>query len=581
VDTLKFLAFRNTDNLNLACETALTKLSFAVRRFLLPMAVASAVATHASSDERPNILLIVADDLSYSDLGSYGGEIETPVLDALAAEGLRFKNFYVLPTCSPTRSALMSGNTNHVGGMGVMAEFIYPAIEDRPGYEGHLSDQVAALPEVLRDAGYNTYMSGKWHLGAADDRSPFRRGFERTFTMMQGGGSHYADMRPLTLLEPMIYRRDGENVDELPADFYSTKNYTDELIGFIEADLSGGKPFFAYLSYTAPHDPLHAPAEFIEKYDSVYDDGWDALQKRRVAALEANGLIPEDADIPSNFLAGAWADLPDEEKALFTRDMEVYAAMVDYLDMSVGRLFEFLKSVDQYDNTLIVFMSDNGPNGAHATAYPGNADGTYLGSFDNSLTNRGLKGSFVDMGPSWARAAAAPFRYFKSFASDGGIRAPMIVRYPEQVGVAGGVTPALAHVSDLMPTFLDVAMAEYPTVFNGREVVPPTGKSLRPVFDGSATDIRAGEGIAYELFEMKAFIQEGWKLSRLPEPFGSGDWQLYDLSQDPGETADLAGDNPNRLNSMRDAWESFALENNVFDHAGHFDAIYRAVYGVK
>ncbi|MEP2028222.1 MAG: arylsulfatase [Paracoccaceae bacterium] len=539
------------------------------------------LAATAQAGERPNILLIVADDMAYSDLGSYGGEIDTPILDALAKEGLRFSNFYVLPTCSPTRSALMSGNTNHVAGLGVMAEFIYPDIEGRPGYEGYLSDQVAALPEVLRDAGYNTYMSGKWHLGADDDRSPFRRGFERTFTMMQGGGSHWADMRPLTPSEPMIYRRNGQRIDDLPADFYSTWNYTDTLIEFIDADLQDGKPFFGYLSYTAPHDPLHAPAEYISKYDGKYDDGWDDLLNRRLAALQKIGLIPQDVSIPDNFLAPEWEAISEEDKALFSRDMQVYAAMVDYLDMSVGRLFEYLRSVDQYDNTLIVFISDNGANGAPATAYPGNADGAYLATFDNTPENRGLAGSFVDMGPGWARATAAPFRFFKSFTSDGGIRAPMIVRFPGGTKEKGGVTPALAHVSDLMPTFLDIAGADYPDTYRGRNVIPPTGTSLRPVFEGIASDIRETGGIGYELFEMKAFIQGHWKLSRLPKPFGTGGWELYDLSSDPGETLNLANQHPERLSEMRDAWERFARDNGIFDHQGHFDAIYRAIYGVK
>jgi arylsulfatase len=552
-----------------------------LRSVLLATPIFAYQSVFAQADQRPNILLIVADDMAYSDLGSYGGEIETPALDALAKEGLRFSNFYVLPTCSPTRSSLMSGNTNHVGGMGVMTEFIYPAVEGRPGYEGYLSDQVAALPEVLRDAGYNTYMSGKWHLGSDDDRSPHSRGFNRTFAMMQGGGSHWSDMRPLTLTEPMIYRRDGQRVDELPADFYSTRNYTDELIEFIKADLNNGQPFFGYLSYTAPHDPLHAPADFIAKFRGKYDDGWDALLNRRIGGLQDNGFINSDVSVPANFLTPAWSDLSEADRDLFRRDMEVYAAMINYLDMSVGRLFEYLRSVDQFENTLIVFVSDNGANGAHATAYPGNADGSYLATFDNTLANRGLADSFVDLGPGWARATAAPFRFFKSFTSDGGIRAPMIISHPGGVGEGGRLIPALAHVSDLMPTFLDFANADYPATYRGRDVIPPSGISLRPVIDGTQGENRPESGVGFELFEMKAFIQGQWKLSRLPEPFGTGGWELFDLYKDPGETRNLADTHPERLSAMRDAWEEFARDNGVFDHQGHFDAIYRAVYGVK
>jgi len=209
---------------------------------------------------QPNILLIVADDLGYSDIGSFGGEIRTPVLDRLADEGLRFSGFHVLPTCSPTRSSLMTGNDNHVAGMGVMGEFIYPEIADLPGYAGHLVEQVATLPELLQQGGYHTYMAGKWHLGEKDDQSPHAHGFERTFAMMNGGGSHWPDRRPLSPTQKMIYRKDGERVEALPDDFYSTKDYTDALIGFIDQGKGDGKPFFGYLSYTAPHDPLHATA---------------------------------------------------------------------------------------------------------------------------------------------------------------------------------------------------------------------------------------------------------------------------------------------------------------------------------
>ncbi len=223
----------------------------------------------AADSERPNILLIVADDLGYSDIGPFGGEIRTPTLDGLAAEGLRFSGFHVLPTCSPTRSALLSGNDNHVAGLGVMGEFGYPEIADLPGYAGHLADQVATIPEILGEAGYHTYMAGKWHLGEADDQSPFARGFERTFTMMNGGGSHWADMRPLSPPQEMIYRRNGERIETLPEDFYSSKDYTDAMIEFIASGKDDGAPFFAYLSYTAPHDPLHAPADFIAKEKEI------------------------------------------------------------------------------------------------------------------------------------------------------------------------------------------------------------------------------------------------------------------------------------------------------------------------
>jgi arylsulfatase len=534
-----------------------------------------------ASHIRPNILLIVADDLGYSDLGSYGGEISTPTLDRLAGEGLRFSGFHVLPTCSPTRAALMSGNDNHVAGMGVMAEFIYPAIANLPGYVGHLADQVATIPEVLRSSGYHTYMAGNWHLGVDDDQSPLARGFEQTFAMMDGGGSHWADMRPLTKAHPMTYRRDGERIDELPADFYSTTHYTDALIEYIDSNKGDGKPFFGYLSYTAPHDPLHAPADYVEKYRGKYEAGWDALAAQRLAGLKELGLVPADlAEFPPNFMVKPWESLSAEDRQKHARDMEVYAAMVDYMDMSIGRLFDYLRENELYDNTLIVFISDNGANGAQATAYPGNLDGAYLATFDNTLENRGLEGSFIDMGPGWAQAVSAPFRLFKSFTSQGGIKAPMIVKAPGARSGAGHWNHSFVHVTDILPTLLEVAAATYPDERDGRPLRTPIGRSIIPILEGAAGSTRGqDDGVGYELFEMKAYIRGDWKLLRLPEPFGSGEWALYDLARDPGEIHDVSDDYPEVKASMIEGWQEYAERNDVFDHRGMFDALYRKAYG--
>jgi arylsulfatase len=534
------------------------------------------------SKASPNILLIVADDLGYSDIGSFGGEISTPVLGQLASEGLRFSGFHVLPTCSPTRAALISGNDNHVAGMGVMSEFIYPEIAGLPGYAGHLADQVATIPEILREAGYHTYMAGKWHLGEEDEQSPFSRGFEQTFTMMNGGGSHWADMRALSESQGMIYRRNGERLAKLPEDFYSSKDYTDALIEFIDSNHGDGKPFFAYLSYTAPHDPLHAPSEYIKRYNGKYDAGWDALALQRLANLKELGLVPENVDdIPANFMTTRWNTLNVEERRKYARDMEVYAAMVEYMDMSVGRLFDYLRANALYDNTLIVFFSDNGANGAHATAYPGNAEGGYLATFNNTLDNRGRPNSFVDMGPGWAQASSAPFRLFKSFTTQGGIKSPLIAKMPGEMTLRGQWSHAFLHVMDMMPTFLELARVAYPETLDGRPIKQPIGKSIVPILSGVAKSIRGGEGVGYELFEMKAYIQDEWKLLRLPEPFGAGKWQLYDIDKDPGEIHDVSDNYPNIKAMLIEAWQEYAERNEVYDHKGRFDALYRQAYGIN
>ena len=308
--------------------------------------------------KQPNILLIVADDLGFSDIGPYGGEISTPALDQLAREGVQLSNFHVLPTCSPTRSVLLSGMDNHRAGLGTMGEFVTPEMEGSPGYAGYLNFEVAPLPEVLKRAGYHTYMAGKWHLGSTEETSPHARGFEETFVLLQGGGSHWSDRKPLCPPETLVYRRNGKEVESLPEDFYSSRYYTDRMLEWIEQGRADGRPFFGYLAYTAPHDPLHAPAEYTAKYKGKYDQGWDALRQERLASLKRLGMVPEDA-VPFPRLPNvkAWKKLSKKERALAARDMEVYAAMVDYMDEQIARVFDYLEGdrrVRQHDDPLHV-----------------------------------------------------------------------------------------------------------------------------------------------------------------------------------------------------------------------------------
>lgn len=536
----------------------------------------------AASPSKPNILIIVADDLGYSDIGPFGGNIETPVINDLAKQGMLFSGFHVLPTCSPTRSALLTGNDNHVAGLGIMGEMDYPALHDLhlPGYSAELSQQVVTIPEVLKANGYHTYMTGKWHLGEGPGHDPYDRGFEETFILGTGGGSHWNDSKPLAPLQHMAYTRNG-HVVELPQDFYSTRNYTDSMLRFIDSNKGDGKPFFAYLSYTAVHDPLHAPKTYIDKYKGRFNMGWDSLWTLRLKNLQALGLVSKDA---TNFMRSPaipeWDKLSPHEKEDFARDMEVYAAMLDYMDMSIGRLFDYLKQINLYENTMIIFMSDNGANGAMATAYPGNADGKYLGSFNNKPDNRGLQNSYIEMGPGWAQASSAPYRLFKGFAAEGGIKAPLIVKMPGHMNNAGQWNKNFFHVTDIMPTILQLTGAAYPRQNNGKDIHPLIGKSMLPVLRGDSATIHSNDGMGWELFEMKAYIKGNWKILRLPQPFGTGQWQLFDLEKDPGETTDISGKHPEIKADLIRSWEAYASHNDVFDHKGHFDSVYRKSYGV-
>lgn len=530
--------------------------------------------------DRPNILLIVADDLGYSDIESFGGNIQTPNISELAKEGMSFSNFHVQPTCSPTRSSLLTGNDNHVAGLGIMSEMAYPELTDLnlPGYQGALSKQVVTIPEILRESGYHTYMVGKWHLGEDPGQDPYDRGFEETFILGTGGGSHWDDRRALSPLQHMDYTRNGKPVD-LPENFYSSKNYTDSIISFIDKNKTDKKPFFTYLSFTAVHDPLHVPKEYTGKYKGKFDMGWDSLWLERLENLKTLGIESKNiSKFSKNPQIPSWESLPQDLKSQFARDMEVYAGMLEYLDMSVGRVFDYLKKEGMYENTLILFMSDNGANGAMATLYPGNEDGEYLSTFDNSLDNRGLKNSYIETGAGWAQASSSPYRYFKSFASEGGIKVPLIIKMPGNMEKAGQWNDGFIHVTDIMPTILEMANARYPEEYRGNEIHPLIGESLLPVLKGDSVTIHTNDGYGWELFEMKAYIKGDWKLLRLPEPMGSGNWELYDLKNDPAEATDLSEKYPEIRSQLIEEWKKYAIDNEVFDHKGHYDKLYRLNY---
>jgi arylsulfatase len=533
----------------------------------LALAVLSCTAERQSAT-RPNILLIVADDLGYSDIGSFGGEIATPTLDRLAQEGLRLSNFHVLPSCSPTRSVMLTGTDNHVAGLGTMGEFLTPEMEGNPGYEGFLNFRVAALPEVLKAGGYHTYMAGKWHLGHGEETSPHARGFEETFTLLPGGGSHWSDRKPLSPPQTMVYRRNGTPVEGLPEDFYSTEYYTDMMLQFIDQNRGDGVPFFAYLAYTAPHDPLHAPKEYIDKYKGMYDQGWDVLREERLQSLKDLGIVPEDASpFPRLASVKAWEEMSAEERQLAARDMEVYAAMIDYIDAQIERVLAYLKEIGEYDNTMIMFFSDNGANGALPTAYPGQTD-EYLGSFDNSLENRGLINSFIEQGPGWAQASMSPSRMFKAFTAEGGIRTPFLIKLPGEMRNAGTMNHSFFHVRDIMPTLLEVAGLEYPAEIDGRQVVSPQGTSVLRLFAGEVeTPSAAVSQVGYELFGLKAYYVGDWKILWMPPPFGPGEWELFNLREDPAEMNDISGEYPDRLAEMIALWEGYKEANGVLDVA--------------
>ena len=524
------------------------------------------------SENKPNILLIVADDLGYSDIGSFGGEIATPNLDKLANDGgSKLTNFHVAPTCSPTRSMLMSGTYNHLAGLGAMVEWVADNQRDKPGYEGYLNDRVAPLPELLKDAGYRTFMAGKWHLGMLDGQGPDTHGFDDSFAMLPGAGDHYSDRGLFPFMAKTPYRENGKAAT-LPKNFYSSRFYSDKAIQYIDSAVkTKDQPFFGYLAYTAPHWPLQVDKKYSDKYKGKYSDGYEKIRATRLTKLADLGLIDEH----TTHSAGSacyplWQQLSPEEQAKQARMMEIYAGMVDALDENIGRVIQHLKDIGQYDNTLIVFISDNGADARPEKGLA--AESAYVQeTFDNSMQNMGAPNSFVSYGGAWAQVSNTPFSLHKGMVTEGGIRVPAIIHLPNSQGQAGKHSQTnsqtlseFASVMDLLPTFLGVAGAERPgTEYKGRKVLPIVGKSILPYLHGEQDFIHKDEVYGFSVHGRQGLQYNQWKLVRLPAPFAKGQWQLYNLDEDSGETHDLAGDNPKKLQEMVARWDTFAADTGV------------------
>jgi len=525
----------------------------------------------ASADSRPNILLIVADDLGFSDLGAYGGEIHTPNIDQLAASGVQFTNFHVAATCSPTRSMLMTGVTNHLVGMGNMKEIMADNQKGQPGYETWLNDSVVTLPTLLQDAGYNTYMAGKWHLGDRPQSQPVARGFTRSFALMESGADnweakHYLPGGSATWIE------DGKPVN-LPEGFYSSFTYADKLIDYIDSGRTDGKPFFGYLAFQAVHAPHQVPEDYIQRYADIYDQGWDAIRQQRYQRQLASGLLPDTGenavtDDWGTFYARRhidWASLSDEEKAYRARQMAVFAGMAEAMDTSVGKVLSYLKDTGQYDNTLILFMSDNG---GESTVLREVAPLFYRLRYDTDIDALGAPGSYSEYGPGWAYASNTPFYSYKGSPFSGGMRVPLIVSQPGRVA-AGTRTNSFGYVTDITPTLLDIAGVTPPgDRYRGRPVHPIMGESMRALLEGRQEQVHdASRTTVYELAGGIAVWRGNYKLvtsstNAIPARIGP---QLFDTANDPLERHNLAQQHPEIVSELYQAYRDYVERYRVIE----------------
>ena len=525
----------------------------------------------AETPRRPNIVIILGDDMGFADMGSYGSEIKTPNLDSLAKGGVRFTDFYTHASCSPTRSMLLSGVDTHLNGLGNMDEWTAPNQRGVAGYEGYLNNQVTTLPQLLKDAGYHTYMVGKWHMGKAPEQIPAARGFERDFSLLDGAGSYW-DMTNFTGASPLsVFTEDGRYLTKLPDNYYATKTYTDKMIEFIDANHSDGKPFFAYVSHQAPHDPYHLPKEWRNRHVGEYDKGWDAVRQARLQQQIDLGIMPKDTQLAERM----WF-LPDPvvlapaARAILGKKMELYAGMMENMDFHVGRLIDHLKEIGEYDNTIFIVFGDNGAEGTDLfkmiAGQPGTRDFLYA-AIKWSQTHPNAWGdpeSYVGYGPMWAQVSMTPFSQYKGWMGEGGIRNALIVSGPVVKRPKESINHGLLHVADIMPTLLEVAGASYPKQHNGQELPPLIGKSWVPMLAGQVDSPRTEkEYLAWEMFGNRAIRQGEWKIRWEYKPLGKADWELFNLTDDPAERKDLAAERPDKLQEMIKLWENYAQANKV------------------
>lgn len=513
---------------------------------------------------RPNILLVLLDDAGFMDFGAYGSDTATPNIDELGQAGVMLSRYYTHPQCGPTRASLLTGQDNHVVGAGSLTEVLTDEMRALPAYSMRWQEDQKTIASRLKAAGYQTFVTGKWGIGDIGANLPHRFGFDRSWVLDSTGSSNYRAKSYLPLYKEVKWFEDGERVS-LPEDFYSSRNIVDKMLEYVD-EADPDKPFFGYLAFQAIHIPVQVPPEYIDKYDGAFDRGWDVMREERLQKAIELGLVPEGtrlSDAAHN--SRSWDELGEEEKAYWSRVMQVNAGMMEAADFHLGRLLDHLQTQGQLDNTIVVVTSDNGPeyNTLGKTSPPASlaVERAWMAieGWDVTYENLGQPGSMGAIGQEWASVSAAPFHLFKFNASEGGLRVPMIVSGPgiETLGFVGG----RSQVADIAPTLLDAAGVTFtPDEFYGR--------SLMPMLTGQADEVYGEkDSFAFEVSGTAALYRGNWKIAKTPEPFGDGDWHLYDIGSDPGETTDVAAQHPVVFQEMLNEYQSYANEVGVFEMA--------------
>lgn len=527
----------------------------------------------ASPASRPNIVFVLLDDAGFSDLGAYGSEIQTPTIDQLAKEGVRFTNFHTASTCESSRAMLHSGVDNHRAGAGTLQVVIADNQRGQPGYEGYLSDKAHSLGQLLHDGGYATYFAGKWNLGNGLERSPGAKGWDRYIALEQTGADNYEAKVYAPLNREAVWWEDGKRA-QLPPDFFSSRHYVDRLIQYIDEGKAQNKPFFATLALQAVHSPLQAPDVDIAKYKDRYAAGWDVLRSERYQRQVRMGLVPAGLQLPESYNSKAWGSLSPAEQAFYAKKMAVFAAMLDNADQHIGRLRAHLKKTGQLENTAFIVMSDNG-----ADAYELNTLNLpfrlwYRANFALGIEKLGQPGSYVHYGQDWAQVSNTPFQSFKGTSFEGGMRVPFIMSFPGRFP-AGKTTDSFAYATDFLPTVLDLAGIALPgDQYKGKALLRPTGVSMLPYLEGRAPGIHnADYSVGFEGTGADTLFQGDYKIARNVPPGGDGQWHLYNVRLDPTESHDLTGAEPERLLRMQALYERYMDDNGVVKPPPGYDPL--------
>lgn len=531
----------------------------------IALLIATAVPASAqSADDRPNIVLILVDDAALMDFGAYGGEARTPNIDALTARGAMFRRHYSSPLCSPSRAMLLTGMDNHQTGIATIPEVLPKEHVGKPGYTMHLEPGILTLADRLGAAGYRTLMSGKWHLGSGAGDLPNAHGFDHSLALDASGADNWSDKSYMPYYQKAPWYEDGKPAD-MPDSFYSSTLIVDRMIDYLDAG-NQDEPFFAYVAFQAIHIPVQAPPELTAGYDGVYDAGWNALRQARWEKAKSIGLIPQDAPLaamPAEMRA--WSDLSADDQALYAARMQVNAAMMEAMDIEIGRLVEHLKQTGKYDNTIFVVTSDNGPEPSRGDDDIRLTIWMKMHGYHIGLEGIGEEGSWGFIGPEWAIAAASPNNMFKFLGSEGGLRVPMIMAGP---GIPEGEKlDTRTLVMDIAPTLLQYAGVDDPEG-------AITGRSLEPVISGATDAVyHPGDAVGFEVSGNSAILKGPWKITRNQKPHGDGKWRLYDIEQDPGETADLSGAEPDVFADMLAEYQAYSKRVGVLEVPEGYDSL--------